>query len=71
MLMSKAAEAEGKGPIEPESQMDLDEVTGEGLSSGLRRSIKMASKFHSLAFSNFKSFMPIPRKDELWGEKKI
>ena len=69
MMINRVAEAEGKGPVEPESQIELDEIAGEPLSSGLRRSIKVPSRYSNLAFSNFRSFMPLPRND-FWEKKK-
>lgn len=67
MMMNRVAEAEGKGPVEPESQIELDEIAGEPL-KGFRRSIKIPSRYGNLAFSNFRSFMPLPRND-FWEKK--
>ena len=51
-----------------DAQINLDDL---GLDGGLRnngnnRVSKFTSKYGNLTFSNFRSFMPIPRKEELY-----
>jgi len=54
------------------SQAELDEIAmdGSNLQNDIKnRNNKFVTKYNNLAFNNFRSFMPIPRKENFHDKK--